>query len=147
MKKILTTTLLSAIAIAANAQEKTVPYDPFRDRDLVHNIFQVTAIVAIIYLIANWLLNMIRSWLEYRLKNRMMDKGASEFVITQFLQPQKKDTRTTAIKWSIISGGIGLGFALMFLFPPFGIHSVMIMSFCISLSFLSYYYFIKKEGN
>jgi hypothetical protein len=74
----------------------------------------------------------------------MMDKGASEAVIEQLLQPQKKDSRATAIKWAIIVGGIGLGFTLMLLVPPFGIHSVMIMSFTISLSFLCYYYFIRR---
>jgi len=139
-------TLFSAIVLfstAVNAQEN-INYDPFRDKDFLDKFMQATAIVTVIYLISNFFLSIIRMFLDYKLKNRMLDKGASENIIHQFLQPQKKDSRITAIKWAIVVGGIGLGFTLMLLFPPFGIHSVMIMSFCISLSFLCYYYFIRK---
>ncbi|RYY13316.1 MAG: hypothetical protein EOO04_32095 [Chitinophagaceae bacterium] len=143
MKKLslLTGTILFSLAL--NAQEN-INYDPFRDREFIEKTFQATAIVVVIYLISNFFLSVIKLFLDYKLKNKMMDKGAPENIISQFLRPQKKDSRITAVKWAIIVGGIGLGFTLMLLFPPFGIHSVMIMSFCISLSFLCYYFFIKK---
>ncbi|MHA4845820.1 hypothetical protein ACX0G7_16720 [Flavitalea antarctica] len=143
MKKITLLTGTVLLSLALNAQE-IVNYDPFRDREFLEKTFQATAILLVIYLISNFFLSIIRMFLDYKLKNKMMDKGASEKIIHEFLQPQKKDSRITAVKWAIIVGGIGLGFTLMLLFPPFGIHSVMIMSFCISLSFLCYYYFIKK---
>jgi hypothetical protein len=144
MKKLLLLPFATLISIAATAQETALPYDPFRDRDFIDTLLKVSTVALVIYLISTFFLTLIKLFLDYKLKNRMMDKGASESVISQFLQPQKKDSRITAIKWSIVVGGIGLGFTLMLLFPPFGIHSVMIMSFCISLSFLCYYYFIKK---
>jgi ABC-type Fe3+-siderophore transport system permease subunit len=143
MKKITLFTGTVLLSMALNAQEN-VNYDPFRDRDFIEHVSQAAAIVLVIYLISNFFLSIIRMFLDYKLKNKMMDKGASENIIQQFLQPQKKDARAVAVKWAIIVGGVGLGFTLMLLFPPFGIHSVMIMSFCISLSFLCYYYFIKK---
>ena len=143
MKKITLLTGTVLLSLALNAQEN-INYDPFRDREFIERTLQATAIVLVIYLISNFFLSIIRMFLDYKLKNKMMEKNASESIIHQFLQPQKKDTRVTAIKWAIIVGGVGLGFTLMLLFPPFGIHSVMIMSFCISLSFLCYYYFIKK---
>ena len=143
MKKITLLTGTVLLSLALNAQEN-INYDPFRDREFIEKTLQATAIVLVIYLISNFFLSIIRMFLDYKLKNKMMDKNASENIIHQFLQPQKKDTRITAVKWAIIVGGVGLGFTLMLLFPPFGIHSVMIMSFCISLSFLCYYYFIKK---
>lgn len=144
MKKIalLSGTLL--LSLALSAQENISNYDPFRDREFIEKFAQAAAVVLVIYFISNFFLSLIKLFLDYKLKNKMMDKGASETTIHQLLQPQKKDSRITAVKWAIIVGGIGLGFTLMLLVPPFGIHSVMIMSFCISLSFLCYYYFIKK---
>jgi hypothetical protein len=143
MKKIVSLASAMFWILIANAQE-TAHYDPFRDKDLVEKLFQVLSIIFVIYLVANSILTLIKMFLDYKLKNKMIDKGASETIVHQLLQPQKTDARTTAIKWAIIVGGIGLGFSLMMLFLPFGIHSVMIMSFCISLSFLCYYYFIRK---
>lgn len=143
MKKITLFTGTILLSLALNAQEN-INYDPFRDREFLERTFQAVSIIVVIYLISSFFLSIIRMFLDYKLKNKMMEKGASESTINQLLQPQKKDTRITAIKWAIIVGGIGLGFTLMLMFPPFGIHSIMLMSFCISLSFLCYYFFIKK---
>lgn len=143
MKKFILVTGVMLASFAASAQE--VPdYDPFRDRDFLSELMKVSAVIVVIYLLSTFILTVIRLFMDYRLKNKMIDKGASEYIVNQFLQPQKKDSRSTAIKWSIIVAGIGIGFSLMLMFPPFGIHSVMIMSFCVSLSFLCYYYFMKK---
>jgi hypothetical protein len=143
MKKVISLITLTFLTIVAVGQE-TANYDPLRDKEFLEKLFQVISIIFVIYLIANSILNLIRMFLDFRLKNKMMDKGASETIVQQLLQPQKTDARITAIKWAIIVGGMGLGFSLMLLFPPFGIHSVMIMAFCVSLSFLVFYYFIRK---
>ncbi len=146
MKKIVMLTGLLTIWLATKAEDK-IDYDPFRDKDFIDMLLRVSVVIFVIYLITTFLLSIIRLFLDYKLKNKMMDKGASENLVHQLLQPQKKDSRLTAIKWAIIAGGVGLGFMLMFLFPPFGIHSIMIMSFCISLSFLCYAYFVKKTDH
>ena len=143
MKKFILVTGVILTSFAASAQE--VPdFDPFRDRDFLSELLKISAVVFVVYLLSTFVLSIIRMFMDFRLKNKMIDKGASEHIVNQFLQPQKKDSRGTAIKWSIVVAGIGIGFTLMLLFPPFGIHSVMIMSFCVSLSFLCYYYFMKK---
>lgn len=143
MKKFILVTGVMFASFAASAQE--VPdYDPFRDREFLSDLIKLSTVVVVIYLLSTFLLTMIRLFMDFRLKNKMIDKGASEHIVNQFLQPQKTDSRGTAIKWAIIVAGIGIGFTGMLLFPPFGIHSVMIMSFCVSLSFLCYYYFMKK---
>jgi hypothetical protein len=143
MKKVISVITLALFTIPALAQE-AINYDPLHDKEFLEKLFQVISIIFVIYLIANAILTLIKMFLDYKLKNKMMDKGASETIVQQLLQPQKTDAKTTAIKWAIIVGGMGLGFSLMLLFPPFGIHSVMIMAFCVSLSFLCFYYFIRK---
>src|SRR5918993_2370455 len=129
MKKLILITGIILFSLTSNAQEN-INFDPFRDRDFVNQFMQAAAIIFVIYLISNFFLSLIKLFLEYKLKNKMMDKGAPENIIRQILQPQKKDNRITAIKWAIIAGGIGLGFTLIAIFPPFGIHSVMLMCFC-----------------
>lgn len=144
MKKIILVSSVLLLSIAATAQQEPANYDPFRDREFLSQLIQISAVVLVVYLLSTFLLSIVRLFMDFRLKNKMIDKGASEFIVNQFLQPQTKDSRATAIKWAIIVAGIGIGFTLMIFFPPFGIHSVMIMSFCISLSFLCYYYFTRK---
>jgi hypothetical protein len=146
MKKfaLLVTTILIAFSLKAQGEDNN---DPFRNMEFLRMFLSATAIVLSIYFVATFLISLIRLFLDYKLKIKMMDKGVHESIVSQFLQPQKKDSRATAAKWAIIVAGIGLGFALMMMFPPFGIHSVMLMSFCLSLSFLFYYQFSKKSGS
>jgi hypothetical protein len=144
MKKfaILSLTILLAYTVKAQGEDNN---DPFRNMEFLRMLLGATAVVAGIYFVATFILNMIRLFLDYKLKVRMMDKGVHESIVSQFLQPQKKDSKATAVKWAIIVAGIGFGFALIMMFPPFGIHSIMLMSFCLSLSFLVYYQFTRKS--
>lgn len=130
------------ISVAVNAQEAA--FDPFRNREFMTDAIRILSILFGIYLITSFILTLFKTFLDHRLKKRMLDKGASENLVVQFLQPEKKDSRNAAIKWAIIAAGVGFGLSLSLLFLPFGIHSVMIMSFTVSLSFLCYYYFIKR---
>lgn len=146
MKKTFLFAAILMISLVTQAQE-AAPYDPFRDKGFLDMFFKVSTVVLIIYLISTFLLNMVKQFLDYKLKRKMLDKDATETIVQQLLEPKRKDSRLTAIKWAVITGGLGLGFTAIQFFPPFGIHSVMIMCFCVSLSFLCYSYFIGKSDS
>ena len=145
MKRILTLAAVIFISATANAQETA--FDPFRNRDFLVDLLHITSVIIAVYLITSFILSIIKMFLDNRLKNKMLEKGASENLVVQFLQPEKKDSRNAAIKWAILAAGVGFGLSLVLFFLPFGIHSVTIMAFSVSLSFLCYYYFMKKTGN
>jgi hypothetical protein len=92
-----------------------------------------------------FILAIIKTILDFRLKSKMVDKGVSDKVVEQFLQPQNRDAKTQAIKAFLILAGIGVGLTAINFTSPIGIHSFAIMAFSIALSFLGYFYFIKRS--
>jgi len=135
--------IVMLFSIAVKAQSN---YDPFRDNAYILDMSHIFATLVVIFLITTFILTLVKLFFDHRIKNRMIDKGVSENVVSQLLQPDKKDNSNIAIKWFIIFAGIGVGLTLIDVFQPFGIHSLAIMSFCIAAGFLGYYYFTKRTG-
>ena len=106
---------------------------------------RIIATVFVLYLVITFIITIIKSILDFRLKSKMVDKGVSDKVVEQFLQPQNRDAKTQAIKAFLILAGIGVGLTAINFTSPVGIHSFAIMAFSIALSFLGYFYFIKRS--
>jgi hypothetical protein len=143
MKKIVTIISLLVVSVAANAQGS---FQSFYDREFNFDLLHLTGTLIGIFLVTSFFLSLIRLFLDSRIKNKMIDKGVSEAVVEQFLQPTNRDSKSVAMKWFIILACTGLGLAAVNITLPLGIHSVAIMAFSISLGFLSYYFFMKKTS-
>src|SRR5215203_3647678 len=107
--------------------------------------FRIITGIFVLYLIITFFITIIKSILDFRLKSKMVDKGVADTVVEQFLQPEKRDAKTQAIKAFLILAGIAAGLTAINFTSPIGIHSFAIMAFSIALSFLGYFYFIKKS--
>lgn len=141
MKKTFTLASILVLPFISNAQSLS---NLIGDQDISRGLLAAL----IMYLVGIFILTIMRSLQDYRLKLKMMEKGVSEKVIEQFLQPATpKDTKQQSIKWFLILAAVGLGLTIVNFTLPLGIHSVAIMAFSISLSFLGYYYFIRRSGN
>lgn len=141
MKKTTITTLLIAVSVAANAQSGTSwNLGPNNVMELMRGASAILVLV----LVGAFILYFTRQLLDYRLKNKMIDNGVPEQIIAQISIAGKKDNRVASLKWFLILAGVGLGLLLVGFFPPLGLHSLMIMAFCISLSFYLYYHFTRK---
>jgi hypothetical protein len=143
MKKIASISLILFAAVSANAQQN---FQSFPDREFNSDFLHITGFLVGLFLFTSFFLSIIRLFLESRMKNRMIDKGVSETVVEQFLQPTNRDSKSSAMKWFIVSACIGLGLAAINLSLPLGIHSVAIMAFSVALGFLGYYFYMKKSG-
>jgi|SRR6478736_1655378 len=143
MKKILSTTAILCFAVAARAQEN---FDPLKDRQLYFDILNICAVLAVIYLISSFLLQMIRNHYNFRIKNRILDKGTEENIVRQLLQPEKKENKNYILQWFCLLAAIGAGLFLVNLIRPFGLHSLAIMAFSIAAGFGAYYYFSRERG-
>ncbi len=97
------------------------------------------------YIVVSFILAVVRSIQEYRLKSKLIEKGVSDKVVEQFLQPSVKETKNQIIKWFLLLTGFGLGLSIISMTLPLGIHSMAIMSFSIALSFLCYYLFTRNS--
>ncbi|MFT3823841.1 MAG: hypothetical protein QM731_07965 [Chitinophagaceae bacterium] len=142
MKKIafITTSLLASVA--AMAQEDTK--ESGLSNGNIMELSRIVAVLSVVVLIAGFIIAVIKQLLEYRVKNKMIDKGVPESVVTQFLQPTEKDTKQVSIKWVTTLTGIGVALLLINATQPIGLHSLAIMAFCIAASFLAYYFYIKQ---
>ena len=68
-------------------------------------------------------------------------------VVAQLLQPESgKEKRNYLLQWFFILVAIGIGFTIMNLTRPFGLHSLAIMAFSIAAGFGGYYFFTRGTG-
>ncbi len=107
-------------------------------------LFSIPATLLAAFLFGYFIIAIIRSILDNRLKSKMIEKNVSDQVIEQILQPSNTDSKSQAMKWSLVLAGIGLGLSIVSITLPFGIHSIAIMVFCLALSFFGYFIYIKR---
>jgi len=94
-----------------------------------------------------FIINIMKRIFEHRLKNKIVDKGISENIAQSILASQTtEDNKYANVKWFAILAGIGLGLTGVNYTQPLGFHSLAIMAFSISLSFLGYYLFTRSAG-
>jgi hypothetical protein len=136
MKKIITTATLLFGVFAASAG------DGFNEQ-----VFGVCAGIFIMLAILGFIITFLKQILEHRLKNRILDKGIPEELVTTLLQPKNGEEKNVNIKWFAILAGLGAGLLIVYYTQPLDIHSLAIMAFSISLSFLGYYFFTRREKN
>jgi hypothetical protein len=142
MKKILSTAIILCFVMVAQAQDN---FDPFRDRQLYFDILNISAILTGMYLISSFILQIFRQHYNFRIKNRMLDKGTEENVIRQMLQPEKKENKNYNLQWFFTLASIGIGLILVTLIRPYGLISLAIIALSLAAGFGSYYYFTKEQ--
>ncbi len=144
MKKLSLITAILLSSIMVNAQD--VPgyrnYLPVPEE-----VMRAVIIFTGMYLIGSFILTLIRSLLDHRLKRRMLDKGVSEELARQFFQSNTKDVKALTMKWFIIFLSVGAGFTVVNMTQPLGVHSIATLCFCIAFGYLAYYFFVKKTEN
>lgn len=145
MKKIFITITGIATSVAANAEDSN--FDPFKDRQFVFDSLNICAILLVIYILSNFIFKIIKQSLDFKLKNKIIDKETGEPVVAQLMQPEtNKEKRNYILQWFFVLAAIGLGFSIMNLSRPFGLHSLAIMAFSIAAGFGGYYFFTRETG-
>ena len=138
MKKILTITTVSLVSFVVKAQG----YDAFMRYNM--EIFEVCAAIFVTGMFMFFIITVMKRIFEHRLKNKIVDKGISENIATSILQTNTGESKYASIKWFAILAGIGIGLTGVYLTQPLSFHSLAIMAFSISLSFLGYYFFTRN---
>lgn len=142
MKKTLSTAATLCLAFAVQAQDNN--FDPLRDRQFYFDILNICGILAVIYLISSFITMILKQHYNYRIKNRMLDKGTEENIVRQLLQPDKKENKKEILQWFCMLAAIGAGITLVSLIRPFGLHSLAILAFSLAAGFGAYYYFARQ---
>jgi len=142
MKKILVTIPASLVGYMVNAQDNGQPVYLMRyDSEM----FQIAATIFVVGMFMYFIITIMKRIFEHRLKNKIVDKGISENIAHSILETKStEDNKYANVKWFAILAGIGLGLTGVNYTQPLGFHSLAIMAFSISLSFLGYYFFIRS---
>ena len=142
MKKILAIIPTSLVGYMVNAQENGQPVYLMRYDS---EIFQIVATIFVVGMFMYFIINIMKRIFEHRLKNKIVDKGISENIAHSILETKTtEDNKYANVKWFAILAGIGMGLTGVNYTQPLGFHSLAIMAFSISLSFLGYYLFIRN---
>ena len=136
MKKIIGVAVFLTASLAVKAQSIN---NPTFDKE----IFNVGATIFTVALFMFFIITVLKHVLEYRIKNKIAEKGISENMASSILQKSPKEDRNSNIKWFSMLTGIGLGLTIINYTLPLGIHSLAIMSFSIAAGFLGYFFFRK----
>ena len=134
MKKIMSLVALIATPFLASAQNGL---------EFEHDVFRTCSIIFLFALIMLFVFLILKHFLDYRIKHKILDKEIPENVVASILQITPKGNGNTNIRWFSILMGLGVGLTIVYYTMPLGIHSMAIMTFCIAASFLGYYLFLK----
>lgn len=138
MKKIISIVAIAATPIMANAQNNNI-------QNINEDVFNACAAIFTAGLFMIFILAIIKRIMDYRIKNKIVEKGIPENIASSILQTSPNENRNTNIKWFALLTGIGAGLTIIYYTLPLGIHSLAIMAFCIAASFLGYYFFLKQS--
>ena len=147
MKKSILVSVLFFLVAIVNAQPKQQDIELIKFEKNSYNNMQMFEVLTTIFaagLFMTFILLVLKRVYDYRLKTKIVEKGVPENIIASILQPSRNEDGNSNIKWFSILAGIGAGLTIVNYTQPIGIHSLAIMSFCISVSFLGYYFFTKK---
>lgn len=138
MKKTISIVTLAAMPFIVNAQNTPTS-------TIDEETFNVCATIFVIGLLMIFILLILKRNLDHKLKCKIIEKGVPENIVSSILQTKPKDDRNINIKWFAILTGLGAGLTIIYYTPPLGIHSLAIMAFCIAVSFLGYFFFLKQS--
>lgn len=143
MKKIISLFILLLSSTILFAQENEPVY-----RNEVNNseVFRVVSTIATVVIFMLFITTLLKMFYENRLKNKIVDKGIQENVAASILQTTPTNNMNSIIKWACMLAGIGTGLFFADYTKPLGIHSLAIMAFSLSISFIVYYFFIKYNS-
>ena len=112
--------------------------------NMSEHVFNVSATIFVSGLIMLFILSLLRRVLDYRIKNRILDKGVPEEIASSILRSDTEQASDINFKWFSILTGMGLGLTVVSFTSPLGIHSLAIMSFSVALGFLAYHQYRKR---
>jgi hypothetical protein len=139
MKKLvlLFTILLPALARAQG--KANFPFDPMRT-------ITEASMVLVFYIFSAFVISLIRLRMNDRFRDKLIESERSEEMIDRLLRPAERYRRDEAFRTMAILGGITMGLALASAAGPISIWSVAIMTFCLTLSFLGYFFYLGRKN-
>lgn len=146
MKKILTSLIILLATVQAFAQNNPITESKSNAvvPSTIEPISQILLPILFIAFLVFMLITLIKHFLEFRLKNKIIEKGMAEQLSAYLINSNAKEKQNEVIKMAILFCGIGTGLSITYLTVPIHIHSLAIMAFSVGLSYLAYFFYLRK---
>jgi hypothetical protein len=146
MKKILSSIIMLLLTVKAFAQNNLITDNKSNAAEFatIEPISQIMLPVLFITFLVFMLITLIKYFLEFRLKNKLIDRGMSEQLSAYLLDKNDKEKQNEVIRLAILFCGIGAGLTMTYLTAPIHIHSLAIMAFSLGLSYLVYFFYLRR---
>src|ERR1700722_12672248 len=138
MKKAFIISAALGASLVAYAEDKP---EPLINRDFIFDFIHVIAVLLVFYFISSFILQLVRSNFDFRLKSKILDRQTEENIVGQLVQNDRVNPMNTVLQWICALAGVGVGFMLIEFTEPFGLHSLAIMAFSVAGGLGLYYYF------
>lgn len=147
MKTLLKSILVLFATTQTFAQNNTITtqsnvIEPLTPEPTAEILLPILLMVFLVFM----LITLVKYFLEYRLKNKLIDRGMSEQLSVYLSNKDEQEKKNEVIKMAILFCGIGLGLLLTYFSAPINIHSLAIMTFSIGLSYLLYFFYLRKQN-
>ena len=147
MKKIATSLLIlitSALSFAQSIPSISVSSNSnIRPEEPIGHVLLPILFIAFL---AVMLVTLIKYFLDFRLKNKLIDRGMAEQLASHLAGKNPKEKQHDTIKLALLFFGVGLGLTVTYFTSPVDIHSIAIMAFCIGLSYLVYFLYLRSAS-
>lgn len=143
MLRILLTIPLFFVARLAMAQD----YHIGENFQFSIQLFDVLAIVTVIFLITQAILGLVKMFLQFRLRHKIVDKNLSETLTSQVLAAEsgnQMDQKSNTIRWALLFMGLGAAFGIISAFKLYGMNALSVLCLAMAVSFLLYFVYLNK---
>ncbi|MFN7116953.1 MAG: hypothetical protein ACK4TA_09160 [Saprospiraceae bacterium] len=146
MKSLLTSIIILLATVQAFAQNKPITDNKSTaiEPATVEPVSEIVLPILFIAFLVFMLITLIKYFLEFRLKNKLIARGMSEPLSAYLLNKNAQEKQHEAIKLAILFCGIGTGLTFTYLTAPIHIHSLAIMAFSLGLSYLAYFFYLRR---
>ena len=98
-----------------------------------------------LYLLCSFVITAVKLVLNFLLKRQIVASATSERIVERLL-PGQQDEQKKVVKWIALLLSSGGGLLLCTLYPPVGIHSLIILLFSTAVGFSAYYLFLRRQA-
>lgn len=154
MRKLIVSLLCLGCTINSFAQDSIAPEPPLAPHpsfngNIHHSEFDDNLALSlvplfVISLVVILFIQITRYFLDSKLKNKIIDRGISEQLASSILEKSASDRKEDSIKWAFLLLGLSAGLTAAYYTKPLDIHSLAIMAFSIGLSYLAYFFYLRK---
>jgi len=114
-----------------------------QDSEFNGEVFRTISMIFVLAMFMLFILAIMKKIMDHRVRRKLLEKSVPESLVNTLLHTEPVSAMSGNVKWFLLLLGAGIALTLIHRQLPLGIHSIAIMAFCLSGSFLCYFLFLR----